>query len=42
MSHALRYRDWVRLAQAATAELSSSEADLFLSGTALQLWPELR
>ena len=41
-SHERSYREWVELARAATGELSEDEADRFLSGTALELWPELR
>jgi len=40
-SHERGYGDWVALARAGTAKLSGDEADQFLSGTALELWPEL-
>jgi predicted TIM-barrel fold metal-dependent hydrolase len=40
-SHERSYREWVELARAATEGLSEGEAERFLSGTALELWPEL-
>jgi predicted TIM-barrel fold metal-dependent hydrolase len=41
-SHERSYREWVELARAATGSLTKAEADRFLAGTALELWPELR
>jgi len=40
-SHDRSYRDWVELARASTHKLARDETDLYLGGTALQLWPEL-
>ena len=40
-SHERGYGDWVTLARTATRRLASAEAERFLSGTALALWPEL-
>lgn len=39
-SHDRSYSDWVALAQASTRNLSQEQADRFLAGTALELWPE--
>jgi L-fuconolactonase len=41
-SHERSYREWVELARTATQDLTPDEADLFLSGTARHLWPELQ
>jgi len=40
-SHERSYRDWVELARTSTRNLSQTETDRFLAGTALELWPEL-
>ncbi len=41
-SHERSYRDWVELARTSTRHLTSDQAERFLSGTALALWPQLR
>lgn len=40
-SHERSYPEWVELARASTSHLSKDEANRFLGGTALKLWPEL-
>lgn len=41
-SHERSYRDWVELARASTRNLDPAQAERFLAGTALALWPALR
>jgi predicted TIM-barrel fold metal-dependent hydrolase len=41
-SHERSYREWVELARTSTRHLTSHQAERFLAGTALALWPQLR
>jgi predicted TIM-barrel fold metal-dependent hydrolase len=40
-SHERSYAEWVELARISTRHLASAQAERFLAGTALALWPQL-